>query len=404
MVNRRLRLLYLGSAFPPGVSGETYSTASTYLTTHFEAKLVEGLSQVADVSSVSMLPPMLWKMWDKPRDNTPGLKLDLMLWDRYPALWHRWDSWRKLRRYYLDKVERDGMPDALIFRNLQHVYNYFIKWLKRQPRRPLIILLLGDSGGLGEKIPAFRRFRYKFKPLQMLEDEALLLYDACLVSGLKAKRYFEPRKVPWVWIPCGYNYHYDPPPPDPHQKGPIRFGYFGTLTDRSGIINLVHAFVASKVPGTLHVCGHGPMSEELARLSKLHPNFHFDGFLPKQYDCLPWAQKVDVLVNLRLPFWGQDNSAPSKVFDYGMAGKAILSTRTSGMDELLGQEGLYLETENFDESLRQKLVEVSAMDRAELQRRATIIRDRIVKDYSWEEQARRIAVFINTLKGRPSSS
>jgi glycosyltransferase involved in cell wall biosynthesis len=267
----------------------------------------------------------------------------------------------------------------------------------------LILLLLGDSGGLGEKIPWLRRLRYKFKPLQMLEAQAVLLYDACLVSGLNAKRYFEPRGVPWIWIPCGFNFDYNPPPPDPSQNGPVRFGYFGTLTERSGVLTLVNAFLTAGVPGTLHICGHGPLSGELEKLARQHPNFHFDGFLPKQWDCLPWAQKVDVLINLRLPFWGQDNSAPSKVFEYGVAGKAILSTRTAGMDEILAQEGIYIETENFEESLRQKLQEVSAMDRAELRRRATIIRDRIVKNYSWEEQARRIIEFVNGLPKSPGS-
>ena len=240
--------------------------------------------------------------------------------------------------------------------------------------------------------------------MQMLEEQAVLLYDACLVSGLKTKRYFEPRGVPWVWIPCAFNFNYDPPPPDPNQNGPIRFGYFGALNERSGVLPLVHAFLNADLPGTLHVCGHGYCAEELEQLAKQHPNFHFDGFLPKQSDCLPWAQKVDVLINLRLPLWGHENSAPSKVFEYGVAGKAILSTRTAGMDEVLGNEGIYIETENFEESLRQKLCEVAAMDRAELQRRATIIHDRIVKNYSWDEQARRIIEFLTgILKTRQES-
>ena len=351
-----------------------------------------------------MLPGKSWKRFKEPKDDSLGLELDLKLWDRNPVLWHRWISWRKLRHYYLEEVQRNGMPDVLIFRNLQHVYNHFVKWLRRQPQRPLIVLLLGDSGGLGEKIPWLRRLRYRFKPLQMLEDQAVGMYDACLVSGLNAKRFFEPRGVPWIWVPCGFNFDYTPPPSDPHQSGPIRFGYFGTLTERSGILNLVNAFVNAKLPGSLHVCGHGPLSGKLEQLAQQHPNFHFDGFLPRQWDCLPWAQKVDVLVNLRLPFWGQDNSAPSKVFEYGVAGKAILSTRTAGMDELLGQEGIYIETENFDQSLRQKLQDISTMDRTELHRRAAVIRDRIVNYYSWEEQARRIIEFVSGLPKKTSGS
>jgi glycosyltransferase involved in cell wall biosynthesis len=398
MKNRRLRVLYLGNAFPPGMTGERFVDAHSFLVPHLaETLLIEELAKLAEVSSIGMLPGTAWHRTREPKDDSPGLAHDVVLWDRNPALWHRWVSLRKLRRYYLDKVQQGQTPDVILVRNLQPVFNYFIKWVRRQRRHPLIVLLLGDSGGLGEKISSWRRFRYKFKPMHMLEEDGVSLYDACLVSGLKAKRFFEPRGIPWVWIPCGFHFNYDPPPPDPNLNGPIRFGYFGTLTERSGIRSLISAFEEMKIPGTLHACGHGELSEELKEISRRYPNFHFDGFLPRQSDCLPWAQQVDVLVNLRLPYWGQENSAPSKVFEYGMAGKAIISTRTSGMDEILGDEGLYIETEQFEESLRQRLKEASAMSRPELQRRARIIHERILHDYSWEQLARRSVEFFEKL-------
>jgi glycosyltransferase involved in cell wall biosynthesis len=403
MLNRRLRVLYLGNAFPPGMAGESFVNADSFLTPHLsETRLIHELARLTDISSVGLLPGSAWERTREPRDNSPGLEHDLVLWNRNPALWHRWSSWRKLRRLYLEKTQQAGMPDVVLVRDLQHVFNYFVQWLRKQPRRPLIVLILGDSGGLGERIPRFRRLRYKFKPMQMLEDQAVPLYDACLISGLKARRYFDPRNVPWLWVPSAFNFDYDPPPPDPNRTGPIRFGYFGTLSERSGVLTLVNVFLGAHLPGTLHVCGHGNSAEALEQLAKQNPHFHFDGFLPKQSDCLVWAQKVDVLINLRLPYWGQENSAPSKVFEYGAAGKAILSTRTSGMDEILGEEGIYIETDNFEESLRRKLKEISAMNRSELQRRAAVIRDRIVNYYSWAEQSRRIVEFLNKLVNRRS--
>jgi glycosyltransferase involved in cell wall biosynthesis len=392
MTSRRLRLLYLGNAFPPGMAGQLFVTAHLG-----ETRMIQELSRLADVSTVGLLTGEIWKKRLEPKDDSAGLEHKLILWDRDPALWHRWVSWRKLRRLYLEQTQREGMPDVVLVRNLQHVFNYFVKWLRRQPRRPLVALWLGDSGGLGEEIPSSRRWRYKFKPMQMLEDESVLLYDACLVSGLKARSYFESRGVPWMWQPAAFNFNYDPPPPNPDATGPIRFGYFGDLSEHSAVLPLVRTFLTAGLPGTLHVCGHGPLSGELKQLAERHQNFHFDGFLPKQSDCLPWAQKVDVLINVRPPWWGKDNSAPSKVFEYGVAGKAILSTRTAGMDEILGSEGIYIETDRFEDSLRQRLREVSAMDRAELQRRAAIIRDRIVNNYSWEKQSRVIVEFLTRL-------
>ena len=118
----------------------------------------------------------------------------------------------------------------------------------------------------------------------------------------------------------------------------------------------------------------------------------------------PWAQKVDVLINPRLPIQGLENSFPSKIFDFGMTGKAILSTRLSGVDKVLGEEGIYLETEDFAGSLRQKLREVAAMDRTELQRRGTAIRERVLKEFNWDEQARRMIEFLTGIEGRARTS
>ncbi|MBU6409239.1 MAG: glycosyltransferase [Verrucomicrobia bacterium] len=364
--------------------------------------MIQELSKLADVATIGLLPNHLWKNRDKPMDDSPGLEHELIIWDRKPELWHRWCSWRKLRGFYLEKCQREGPPDILLVRNLQHVFNYFVNWLRAQPRRPLIVLLLGDSG-LGQTISWRRRLRYKFKPMQMLEDQAARLYDACLVSSPSAKRFFEPRGIPCLWIPCAFHYDYTPPPPDPAQNGPIQFGYFGALSEHSSVLPLVRGFLDANVPGALHVCGHGPLSRELQQLAARHPNFHFDGFLPRQSDCPAWGQKVDVLINVRLPLWGQENSVPSKVFEYAAAGKAILSTRTAGMDAILGEEGIYIETGSFGDSLRDKLREVSAMPRPELQRRGAMIRSRILAQFSWAEQSRRIVEFLESFVGtRPA--
>lgn len=363
----------------------------------------EKLSKLADVSTVGFLHGKLWKRRFEPKDDAPGLEHELLLWDRNPALWHRWISWRNLRRYYMEKIQRDGMPDVLVVYNLQHVFNHFVKWLRRQPRRPLIVLRMGDSGGLGEKVPWSRRFRYHFKPMQMLEAQAVLMYDACLISSITTKRYFEPRGVPWMWHASVYKFEYQPPPPS-DQNGPIRFGYFGALGDGYATTDMARAFLKAGVPGALHVCGWGYHAEELAKLAQDHPNFRFDGFLPKESDTLDWAQKMDVLINSRLPSRGQDNSFPSKILEYGVAGKAILTTRVGGVEEVLGQEGIYFDPENFEASLQKKFREIAAMDRAELQRRAGIIRERVLKNFSPDEQARGVLEFLTKLvESRPAS-
>jgi len=395
MTERRPRLLYLSIAFPPKFLWVFRPSHVT--TSESDIQMLRALSGHLDISTVGLLPAKLHGHWNGEMEEVSGLGHELALWDKNPALWHRWISWRKLRRYYLAKVRREGMPDVIVVRNLQHVYNHFVRWLRRQPRRPPVVLMLGDSGGLGEKISPLRRLRYKLKPMQTLDQESVLMYDACIGSGLKSREYFEQRNVPWTWIPMAFPSAYQPPPPNPNETGPIRFGYFGALSEHSAVLRLVQTFLKANTPGSLHVCGHGSAATELAKLAERHPNFHFDGFLPQPSDCLAWAQKVDVLVNVRLPYWGQENSVPSKVFDYAAAGKAVLSTRTAGMDEILGPDGFYIEAEGFEDSLRQKLQEISAINRLELQRRAQAIRNRIVGAYNCEEQARRIADFLTAV-------
>lgn len=393
MTSRRLRLYCWNTLFPPGWAGRQASLHGYC----GDILLWQNLSQLADVSTVGLLPGKLWKKRFEPKDDSPGLEHDLVLWDRNPALWHRWVSWRKLRRYYLEKVRREEMPDAIVIYNLHHVCNHFVRWLRRQPRRPIIVLRIGDSGGLGEKVPWSRRLRYRFKPMQMLEAQSVLMYDACIISSITSKRYFEPRGVPWMWYPTAYKFEYRPPSSQTGQNGPIRFGYFGTLSNGSATLLVVRAFLKAGVEGTLHVCGHGPLAAELEQLARSHSNFYFDGFLPKESDCLDWAQKVDVLINSRPPTQGQDNSFPSKVLEYGVAGKAILSSRTAGVSQVLGEEGIYFDAEDFETSLEKKIREVSAMDRTELQRRAQVIRNRIVSEFSPEEQARRVFEFLTKI-------
>jgi len=114
---------------------------------------------------------------------------------------------------------------------------------------------------------------------------------------------------------------------------------------------------------------------------------------------MAWAQQVDVLINPRLPIW--ENSFPSKVFQYGITGKAILTTRIGGVDEVLGEPGLYFDAENLEAALRQKFCEVAALERAELQRRGAAIRQRILTDFNWDAQARRMVKFLKEIVPAP---
>ena len=362
--------------------------------------MAQALSRLAEVTTVGLLPRQLWGHLE-PADNSLGLNHQLLLWERKPEPWHRWRSLQKLCAFYREEIRRHGVPDVLLVRNLSNVvYNYFVRWLRQQPRCPLIVTVLADSG-LGQPVSSLRRLRYKIKPMQVLEETAVHWYDACLGFGIDTRRHFEPRGVPWLWMPAAYNFYFEPPPPAA-VAGPIRFGYFGGLSEAVGVLAMVRAFLASGIPGSLRLCGFGGLTDTIKQLAAINPNLHFDG-VKSQTECLAWAQQVDVLVNPRLPFAGWDNSFPSKLFEYAMAGKAILSTRTCGVDQVLRYEGIYVDAYDLEKSLGQKFREVSELERSELQRRGQAIRLRIVNEYNWDAQVQRVLAFLQgILKTRPA--
>ena len=71
----------------------------------------QALSRQAEVSTVGMQAREIFGKLE-PRDDSLGLEHELLLWDRRPELWHRWHSWRQLRRFYLEKTARHGAPDV----------------------------------------------------------------------------------------------------------------------------------------------------------------------------------------------------------------------------------------------------------------------------------------------------
>ena len=359
--------------------------------------MTQALSRLADVSSIGMMAREVYGKLE-PRDDSIGIEHELLLWDRRPEIWHRWRSWRQLRNFYIERTKRQGPPDVILMKNLGPAYNRFVLWLRRQNPRPLIVWVLADSGWLGKKIPFSKRFRSMFKPMVTVdENQAVPWFDACISFSLGTQKHFEPRGVPWLWMPSASNFHYEPTPADAGRAGPVSFGYFGTLSGHSHVLEMVQAFLGAGVPGPLRVCGYGNLAEKLKQLAARHRSFQFDGLLPKQSDCLPWAQQVDVLINPRPPAMGLENSFPSKIFEYAMAGRAILSSRTGGVDEVVGSEGFYIENDDFEGSLLQKLREIAGISRVELQRRGAAIRNRILAEYNWDAQARRMIDFLTEI-------
>ena len=388
------RLLYLGFAFPPGVQAlhPTLNVAGHA----FETQMVGALRAHFEIRSVGLLPAEVSSTAIS--DTSPGVDHDVVLIEKRPELLSRARALARLKKQYLEWRAAGWVPEAVLVYNLSPVYNGFIRWLRRQSACPRLVLLLLDSPTLGEHTPPWKKFRHRFKPLTYFEDEMIGYFHACVGLSPAVERFFSARQIPFLWMPGGCT---------PSRANalvaraesvitgnPIQFGYFGWLGPHTGIQELLKVFCATELPNQLHVCGGGKAEGLIANQANADTRIKFHGLLPTGDACLQLAQSWDVLINPRPAIRGNENNFPSKIFDYALTGRAILSTRLAGIEHVLGPEAFYFDERDFAASLRSQLLAIAAISRAELRRRGAAIRARIITDYNWSRQAGAMAEFI----------
>lgn len=387
------KLLYLGFAFPPGVAGHfPEAQPAGHL---LETNLVNALRPWFDVRSVGVS----WIEVEKvpPGDPSPGLPHALNLLDKPPELFHRWNSLRRLRRQYTGWTRADWVPDCILMYNFSPVFNGFIRRLRRQSKRPAVVLYLADSTNLQQDYPWLKRMRYRLKPLKWSDREMVRFVDGCVAVSRLTEQFFARLKLPWLWSPVGCDPTRAIRSPVPAAEGPLRFGFFGSIAPYGGLSALLKVFLARQRPSSLHICGYGKGKEEIAGLSARYPQVRL--YPPRRPDeCLQFARTCDVLVNPRPIAQGNENNLPSKVFEYALSGRAILSSRLSGVDAVLGDQAFYFDENDFEASLDQALEYVERIPRAELNRRGAAVQERVLANFSWAQQAERIARFIQRVR------
>jgi hypothetical protein len=387
------RLLYLGFAFPPGLAA--LSPGINPAGHALETQMIAELRRYFDIRSAGVLPftaPQL-----PSADPRTGISHELLLVEKPPELFHRFHSAVRLKAQYRQWRADGWEPETVLVYNLSPIYNQFIVWLRKQPRCPKLVLLLLDSPNLGVALPCFKRFRYRFKPMHFPDAEMLGLFDACIGLSKDAEQYFRPKRVPFLWMPGGCT----PFPilntgenwPAAESSNPLRLGYFGALAPHAGVEQLINTFLATKVPASLEICGYGKMGERVAELARCQPSLRYHGLLTPE-ECLRFGESCDLLINPRPATHGNQNNFPSKLFDYALTATAILTSRLSGVENVLGPDAFYFDPLNFERSLGQSLRTVAAMSRTELRKRGIAIRDRVQTEFSWKKQGARLAAFI----------
>jgi glycosyltransferase involved in cell wall biosynthesis len=307
-------------------------------------------------------------------------------------------SLARLKRVYRRWTASGWTPDVIMVCNFSPVYNAFVRWLRSQAGRPRLLLYLADSVDLQRRLSLGKRVRYALKPLRWLDSDMVRFYDACVAVSRDTEEFFVSRGYPWLWLPNGCDAaravrEGGSPPADG-----LRFGYFGTLAPHGGLDRLIEVFRTSESNAQLHVCGWGKKKEEIAGACARDSRLKFLGVKTPD-ECVRFTRDCDVMVNPRPIVPGNENNFSSKVFEYALGGRAILTSRLSGVDAILGPEAFYFDAENFDASLREALAAVAAFPRQELHRRGTAVQDRMLSEFSWERQGERLRNFVYQLAG-----
>lgn len=102
--------------------------------------------------------------------------------------------------------------------------------------------------------------------------------------------------------------------------------YTGTLIYYNGIIEMLDAFKRLGRQYQLHIYGYGPLEKDVQEAAQKYPNIIYHGrFSPN--DTQQILSKYDLLLNLRvLDSFIENFTFPSKLIDYMLSGKSILSS------------------------------------------------------------------------------
>ncbi len=387
---RQSSLLYLGFAFPPGVSSlfPGLNPAGHAL----ETQMLGELRKHFDVRSTGVLPFSPPEI--EAADPRSGIDHELLLLEKSPELFHRLASLVRLKRQYREWVAAGWKPDLVLVYNLSPIYNAFLLWLRRQAERPTLVLMLLDSAKLGRRLPWLKHLRHRLKPMCVPDADMLSVFDACVGLSKTTEKYFTPRQVPFLWLPGGCNPGRAVSGQEPGRiSGPIRFGYYGALGAHSGVREMAEIFVRSPQEATLDICGYGKGGEELEALARHAPKLRFRGLLTPD-ECLLFGRDCDVLINPRPLSHGNENNFASKLFDYALSGRAILTSKLSGVEHVLGPEADYFNPHDFERGLAEEMAKLAMTPRKELHRRGAAIQQRVVRQFSWEEQGGRLAEFL----------
>ena len=110
--------------------------------------------------------------------------------------------------------------------------------------------------------------------------------------------------------------------------------YSGSIQRGFGIENLLKAFALLDDGYELWLTGTGDAAPLVKEYAERDPKIRYFGFLPTREDTIALQRKATALVNMRDPDApASDYCFPSKLFEYMLTGRPVLSCRLGGIPE-----------------------------------------------------------------------
>lgn len=114
--------------------------------------------------------------------------------------------------------------------------------------------------------------------------------------------------------------------PQSAKTGTLSIGYFGGVFPGYGVLEFAQLIAASDLPITLGIYGSGSELPKIEEVAARDNRIRIMGIVERE-KALGHMRSYDVLVNPRTPETKmEENSFPSKIFDYALTERAIMTT------------------------------------------------------------------------------
>lgn len=170
--------------------------------------------------------------------------------------------------------------------------------------------------------------------------------------------------------------------------------YSGHVEERFGIKNLAEAFQYLPKNFELWVTGNGNAAKRLEDMAKTDPRIKYYGFLASRDELLKLQSNADVFVNMRDPEEKASHYCfPSKLFEYMLTGKMVLSCKLRGIPEEYF-DYIFEMRSMCPKDIANAIINVAKIDSKDIKKNSTRQRNFIIKNKNNLTQAKRIHDFV----------